>query len=72
MLLYRQERLQYTDQKEASPDTDICDVYGAEHLLRLFGKPVSGPAFAVVPVRTRAVSHAARQGGFTAPAPQRQ
>jgi len=38
MLLYRQERLQYTDQKEASPDTDICDVYGAEHLLRLFVK----------------------------------
>ncbi|EPS45020.1 hypothetical protein H072_979 [Dactylellina haptotyla CBS 200.50] len=36
MLLYRFERDQYNEIKKQHPDTDICDLYGTEHLLRLF------------------------------------
>lgn len=36
MLLYRQERQQYADYVKRHPHAQMCDVYGAEHLLRLF------------------------------------
>ena len=36
ILLYRSERAQYDDLKAQDPDTAMSDVYGAEHLLRLF------------------------------------
>ena len=38
-LLYRLEREQYRDILSSHPDKDVCDLYGAEHLLRLFGTP---------------------------------
>ena len=37
-LLYRFERAQYVEQKRASSDKAMSEIYGAEHLLRLFGK----------------------------------
>jgi mortality factor 4-like protein 1 len=37
LLLYRFERLQYTEFIHEHEDTSVCDVYGAEHLVRLFG-----------------------------------
>ena len=37
-LLYRFERAQYVEQKRANTDKPMSEVYGAEHLLRLFGK----------------------------------
>ncbi|KAK6345487.1 Esa1p-associated factor, variant 2 [Orbilia javanica] len=36
MLLYRFERDQYNDIKKEHPDKNMCDLYGTEHLLRLF------------------------------------
>ena len=37
ILLYRFERHQYATLKTQSPDKKLSDIYGAEHLLRLFG-----------------------------------
>lgn len=37
ILLYRFERQQFLDLKKAKPDEDPSNIYGAEHLLRLFG-----------------------------------
>ena len=42
-LLYRFERAQYVEQKRANTDKPMSEVYGAEHLLRLFGELHSGP-----------------------------
>lgn len=38
MLLYNNERKQY--EEAVSSDVSPSTVYGAEHLLRLFGKPI--------------------------------
>ena len=38
ILLYKYERRQYRELKEAHKSTHPCDYYGAEHLLRLFVK----------------------------------
>jgi len=37
ILLYRFERQQYVDVRRANEGKEMSDVYGAEHLLRLFG-----------------------------------
>jgi mortality factor 4-like protein 1 len=39
-LLYRFERAQYVEQKRANADKAMSEIYGAEHLLRLFGELV--------------------------------
>lgn len=40
-LLYHAERKQYADL--STNDKSVCDIYGIEHLLRLFGKWTAGP-----------------------------
>jgi mortality factor 4-like protein 1 len=37
LLLYKFERHQYEKYLDDNPDADMSDVYGGEHLLRLFG-----------------------------------
>lgn len=37
LLLYRLERVQYREVLESEKNVQVADVYGAEHLLRLFG-----------------------------------
>lgn len=41
ILLYRMERLQYQTLKEQNPKVPLSELYGAEHLLRLFGMWIS-------------------------------
>lgn len=41
ILLYRMERLQYQTLKEQNPKVALSELYGAEHLLRLFGMWIS-------------------------------
>ena len=37
ILLYRFERHQYVEMRKTYPDKPASEVYGSEHLLRLFG-----------------------------------
>ena len=37
ILLYRMERKQFDDIRQQQPDALASDLYGAEHLIRLFG-----------------------------------
>jgi mortality factor 4-like protein 1 len=45
-LLYRFERAQYVEQKRAgNADRPMSEIYGAEHLLRLFGEHAGCSAY---------------------------
>lgn len=39
ILLYRQERMQYDVTVQKMPGKSPSEIYGAEHLLRVFGEP---------------------------------
>jgi mortality factor 4-like protein 1 len=45
MLLYRFERQQYTDLRKKFPKKEMSDIYGAEHLLRIFGNIIEDVHF---------------------------
>ena len=40
ILLYRIERHQYSEFMQSNTEKHPSDIYGAEHLLRLFGIPI--------------------------------
>lgn len=44
ILLYRQERTQYDIAVQKLPDKSPSEIYGAEHLLRVFGESAFGAA----------------------------
>ena len=56
VLLYRQEREQYEALSQRYPETEMVDLYGAEHLLRLFVRlPVLLASAAMTQMETKRV-----------------